>query len=562
MERVVFRHLSGSKANQVEEFPLERLGEIVIGRDPSAQLRYDSDRDDLVGRQHAKIVQDSGDPYRFTIVDLNSRNGTFVNRQRILGSVVIAPGDVLQFGPGGPEVEFDVDPLPAQLVKKTRVVGQSAAGVPTRAVGLVGPETSGESRAPIGRQTVERMVTQAKRDTKRTAYAVTAAIAAVLLLAVGVLIYRENAARVADQQRVTDTIAAQAGELKRNAALTPEQIARAYTDANVRIEVGWKLIETESSSLVYHEYYVEEKRDKPAADKSEKIQPIPLYLRLPDGTIEPALTSERGAYRQNRPIGGRHRGSGFVVTNDGFILTNRHVAATWETAYRELDPGLLFDMQTRKLSKLERPPMDWVPANSRLLGRRAISGKNVVGRLDYLDVVFPKTTRRNPARLAGVSDRHDVAMIKIDAPQPLKTVELFDNYDSVQAGMAATVMGYPGVSPEEGFWKPSQDVFSRDPQVLAVADPTVTPGAIGRVVKGEAKPVTAGEGGYSSEFGDVYQLTINATGGGNSGGPMFDDKGRVIGIFFAARTMGNTTISFAVPIRYGLELMSINKLIK
>jgi S1-C subfamily serine protease len=559
MERVVFRHLSGSKANQVEEFPLERLGEIVIGRDPSAQLRYDSDRDDLVGRQHAKIVQDTSDPYTFTIVDLNSRNGTFVNRQRILGSVVIAPGDVLQFGPGGPEIEFDIDPLPAQLVKKTRVVGQSAAGVPTRVAGVVAPETSGGSRAPIGRQTVERMVTQANRDTRRTAYTVAAGIAAVLLLAFGVLIYRENAARVADHQDVTSTMAR---ELKRNQAWTPEQIAGTYTDANVRIEVGWKLIETEGSSLVYQEYYVEERHDKLASDKSERIRPIPLYLRLPDGTIEPSLTSERGAYRQNRPIGGRHRGSGFVVTSDGFILTNRHVAATWETAYRDLDPGLLLDMQTRKLSKLDRPPMDWVPANSRLLGRRAISGKNVVGRLDYLDVVFPKTTRRNPARLAGISDRHDVAMIKIDAPQRLKTVELFDNYDTVQAGMATTVMGYPGVSPEEGFWKPSQDVFSRDPQVLAVADPTVTPGAIGRVLKGEAKPVTAGEGGYKSEFGDVYQLTINATGGGNSGGPLFDDKGRVIGIFFAGRTMDNTTISFAVPIRYGLELMSINKVIR
>jgi S1-C subfamily serine protease len=57
-------------------------------------------------------------------------------------------------------------------------------------------------------------------------------------------------------------------------------------------------------------------------------------------------------------------------------------------------------------------------------------------------------------------------------------------------------------------------------------------------------------------------LTINATGGGNSGGPLFDDKGRVIGIFFAGRTMDNTTISFAVPIRYGLELMSINKVIR
>ncbi len=62
MERIVLRHLSGSKANQVEEFPLSHVREVVFGRDPSATVKYDPDRDDLVGRQHARLAQDPNDP--------------------------------------------------------------------------------------------------------------------------------------------------------------------------------------------------------------------------------------------------------------------------------------------------------------------------------------------------------------------------------------------------------------------------------------------------------------------------------------------------------------------
>ena len=78
MERIVLRHLNGSKANQVEEFPLAHFKELVVGRDPSATVKYDPDKDDLVGRQHAGIAQDPNDPTQFAITDLNSRNGTLV----------------------------------------------------------------------------------------------------------------------------------------------------------------------------------------------------------------------------------------------------------------------------------------------------------------------------------------------------------------------------------------------------------------------------------------------------------------------------------------------------
>src|SRR5918999_4473827 len=112
MERIVLRHLTGSKANQVEEFPLSHVKEVVFGRDPSSTVKYDPDRDDLVGRQHARLTQDPGDSTQFIITDLNSRNGTFVNRQRIVGTTRLNFGDVVQLGPGGPDLVFEYEPRP------------------------------------------------------------------------------------------------------------------------------------------------------------------------------------------------------------------------------------------------------------------------------------------------------------------------------------------------------------------------------------------------------------------------------------------------------------------
>lgn len=112
-DRIIVRHRSGSKANQIEEFPLAQYTVISIGRTATSSMKYDPDLDDLVSREHAKIRQDPDDPTCFTIEDLNSRNGTFVNKQRIAGATPIRLGDVVQLGPGGPEFEFDLEPRPA-----------------------------------------------------------------------------------------------------------------------------------------------------------------------------------------------------------------------------------------------------------------------------------------------------------------------------------------------------------------------------------------------------------------------------------------------------------------
>src|SRR5215467_3495484 len=231
MERIVLRHLSGSKANQVEEFPLNHFKELTIGRDPSTTVKYDPDRDDLVGRQHAKITQDPSDPTAYTLTDLNSRNGTYLNKQRIVGSAKIVPGDVVQFGPGGPEFQFDLEPRPANAVRTTRIASDAGAvgmsgGVPATRVGdsgggypgsggypgggsapgpLVGPPPTGGApmRPAVGRETVERMVAQSKSDSKK--FVAIAVIGVLFLVLVGggvaFFLYRQHQAELAKQNQ-------------------------------------------------------------------------------------------------------------------------------------------------------------------------------------------------------------------------------------------------------------------------------------------------------------------------------------------------------------------------
>lgn len=63
----------------------------------------------MVSRSHAVIEWGDAVPRRFTLTDLVSSNGTFVNGERVSGMVVLQDGDQIQLGGGGPVVRFAID---------------------------------------------------------------------------------------------------------------------------------------------------------------------------------------------------------------------------------------------------------------------------------------------------------------------------------------------------------------------------------------------------------------------------------------------------------------------
>lgn len=110
MVHFIIRHLSGSRATEVDVIPLGGHRELILGRAPSAAVRFDPRADGLVGRHHARIAWSAAEPPCFEISDLGSRNGTFVNGARILAPTPLIAGDVVRLGADGPEllVSWDV----------------------------------------------------------------------------------------------------------------------------------------------------------------------------------------------------------------------------------------------------------------------------------------------------------------------------------------------------------------------------------------------------------------------------------------------------------------------
>jgi hypothetical protein len=78
MLRIIFRHITGSRATEVDVIPLGAPGSsswaCVLS---SCAVRLDDGV--LVGRYHARIAPSDEEPARLILADLKSRNGTFVN---------------------------------------------------------------------------------------------------------------------------------------------------------------------------------------------------------------------------------------------------------------------------------------------------------------------------------------------------------------------------------------------------------------------------------------------------------------------------------------------------
>lgn len=542
IERYVIRHISGTKANQVEEFDFNKQ-ELSIGRSTGSDIQYDPEQEVIVSREHGKIVKVTSDPPQFSINDNNSRNGIFVNKTRVKGSATLSPGDEVQLGSNGPVFAFDIYPRPQDMMMETKIM-DIPTSIKATTISEVAPgaNASAASSEPektgLGKQTVERMLVAERKKS----FGTMGIIIGALVLGLGVLgyVFRDNLFGKKEKLVVSDI-------------KTPDVIAKENEDRVVQIEFGWQLFDANTSDELWHQYVA-------SVGSNGQVIYQAAYIENSRGEIEPYLDVKKNV-ELGMPMGvAGASGSGFVVSEDGFILTNRHVAASWNTRYNFPDfafPGVLI-RNKKVVPNVSVIPQDvggYVPATASMVGGRSVSEGSIKGRNTYMNVIFAGTALRRPVQSSTPSDNHDVAMIKVELPESLSKVTMKDNYADVKPGQTVTVMGYPGVAPDQFVVRKSNDVFNLKNQVTTIPTPTVTTGNIGRII-----PASSEKNQTFSSFGDAYQLTINATGAGNSGGPMFDDKGNVIGIFFAGKSdERGTQISFAVPIKYGLELMGRKK---
>jgi S1-C subfamily serine protease len=180
-----------------------------------------------------------------------------------------------------------------------------------------------------------------------------------------------------------------------------------------------------------------------------------------DFNIQVPVLKQKGVEQQK--VGA---GTGFIVTSDGFIVTNKHVIADENASYMAFLPD----------------------------------GKNQKAYVIYRDTT------------------NDVAILKIPG-ENYKTAN-FGNSQTLRLGQSVIAIG----------------------NALGEYNNSVSVG----IISGLNRTIEASGGGVTEKLANVIQ-TDAAINLGNSGGPLIDLSGQVIGINVAT-AIGSNNISFSIPI--------------
>ena len=95
------RQITGADNGREFEFEQDL---IRIGRMPDSDVNFDPEVDLDASGRHAEIRNEDG---RYLLIDTGSRNGTWLNGQRIKHDA-LNKGDEIEFGRGGPKIEIEM----------------------------------------------------------------------------------------------------------------------------------------------------------------------------------------------------------------------------------------------------------------------------------------------------------------------------------------------------------------------------------------------------------------------------------------------------------------------
>ena len=153
-----------------------------------------------------------------------------------------------------------------------------------------------------------------------------------------------------------------------------------------------------------------------------------------------------------------------------------------------------------------------------------VTNKHVVSKASSIRVIASDGTRYDDVRVVGEDPLNDIAYLKLEVGNTVLTPLSLGDSATVRVGQSVVAIG----------------------NALGRYQNTVTSG----IISGKGRPVTASTSGNSTQrtesLTDLIQ-TDAAVNSGNSGGPLLNRSGQVIGINVAVATNAQG-ISFAIPV--------------
>jgi S1-C subfamily serine protease len=232
------------------------------------------------------------------------------------------------------------------------------------------------------------------------------------------------------------------------------------------------------------------------------------FYFIDEETGEPLMMMGKGQRGINE-----YTGTGFLVGSDGLILTNRHIAEPW------------WEVNT----------MPYIQTTSPLKPN-----------FEMFRAFFPGIKEPFPLTVEKISDEVDMALLRIDTRKAdIPVLELDMTESGAVVGAPILLMGYPaGVNA----------IFAKtDPEIVRQLFNMPFEPLVQELSNwGLIRPIST-QGHLSDIMHNRIVYDAQTTAGG-SGGPIFNNKGKVIGINYGIFP-GFRGSNFGVPISYSNALI-------
>jgi S1-C subfamily serine protease len=212
---------------------------------------------------------------------------------------------------------------------------------------------------------------------------------------------------------------------------------------------------------------------------------------------------------ENTVYRNRGEGTAFLVDREGYLLTNRHVACPWLEDSTFLEAVVHF-RQSGRSARFNYKMLLWFE------GEKAFKrSADLIGSQELDDIYFPGSAFRSDGiprlRIAGVA-KPPVQTRKL-VTSPLKDDFAVLKIDRVPAGLSPLPLD-----------------LALDPRRIPKLSQVMTLGfPLGSRYQGSTVNVSVTGGHVRRTFEDLLQVDV-AFYGGDSGGPIIDTRGKVIGI--------------------------------